>query len=96
MKKTSYYLIFIIIIGSFLIAFWVWQKYFKEESPSFLLFSVEKGEIKETIKARGEVIAKKEFDLGFPFSGIVEKIFVKEGQIVNQYNPLSEIGNYKF
>lgn len=96
MKKISYYLIFIVIVGGVLISFWVWQKYFKEEKPTLLLFNVRRGDIQEVIKARGEVVASKEFDLSFPFSGIVEKIFVKEGDEVKKGKPLIKLETKDF
>lgn len=96
MKKISYYLIFIVVIGGILVSFWVYQKYFKEEEPGLLLFKVEKGSIQEVVKVRGEVISQKEFDLGFLFSGIVEKIFVKEGDKVNQGDFLMKLETIDF
>lgn len=91
MKKISYYLIFIVVIGVILISFWVYQKYFKEEAPTLLLFNIERGNLQEVVKVRGEVVAQKEFDLEFPFSGIVEKVFVEEGQAVNRVDPLIKL-----
>lgn len=83
MRKISYYLILIVVLGSALSAFWVYQRYFKKDEVGFLQFKVERGSIQESLRARGEVAPQKEFDLSFPFSGIVEKIFVKEGADVN-------------
>lgn len=40
---------------------------------------------------RGKVIAQKEYDLEFPFSGIVESIYVKEGQYVNAGDSLMKL-----
>ncbi|MBI5023024.1 MAG: HlyD family efflux transporter periplasmic adaptor subunit [Candidatus Magasanikbacteria bacterium] len=88
MGKTSFYLIFTVVIGVALVSFWSYQKYFNKVEPEPLLFKVERGPIKEIVKVRGEVVSQKNFDLGFLFSGFVEKIFVKDGQQVNQNDPL--------
>ena len=96
MKKISYYIIFLVVIGGALVSLWVYQKYFKEEVPNFLLFEVEIGDIQEVIKARGEVVSQKEFDLEFPFSGTIEKVFIKEGQWVNFGNPLMKLETIDF
>ena len=96
MKKIYYYLAIIIIAGSALVFFWTYQKYFRVEESNFLLFEVERGDIQEVVKVRGEVVAQKEFDLEFPFSGIVEKIFVKEGQEVERGNSLIKLETTDF
>ena len=96
MKKISYYLVLIVIAGGALAGFWVYQKYFKAEKPKFLLFKVERGSLREMVRVRGEVVAQKDFDLEFPFSGIVEKIFVQEGQRVNQGDLLMKLETADF
>lgn len=84
MRKTSSYLIFIVIIGLAVISGWVYQKYLKKEEQKVLLFRVERGDIMEIVKVRGEVAAAKDFDLEFPFSGTVEDIPAIEGGEVKQ------------
>jgi len=91
MKKVFFYLIFIVIIGIALVSFWSYQKYFNKVEPEPLLFKVERGSIKEIVKVRGTVVSQKDFDLEFLFSGIVEKVFVKEGQQVNQNDFLMKL-----
>lgn len=88
MRKISYYLIFIVIIGGILVVFWISQKYFSKEEPDFLLFNVEKGSIQEAVKVRGKIVPKKEFDMEFSFSGIIDEIFVEQGQEVKKDSPL--------
>lgn len=82
MKKISLYLTLSIVLGLSLISFWVYQRYFKTSQESILHFSVERGDVEEVVKVRGEVVAEKNFDLEFPFSGTVERIFVAEGDEV--------------
>ena len=96
MKKNSYYLVLIVIAGSVFVFFWIYQKYIKEEEPNFLLFNVERGAVQEVVKVRGEVVARQEFDLGFPFSGTIEGVFVKEGQTVNRNAPLMKLETTDF
>ena len=96
MRKSSYYLVLIIIAGAAFVFFWIYQKYIKEEQTSFLLFNVERGAVQEVVKVRGEVAARQEFDLGFPFSGTIEEVFVKEGQTVNRNAPLMKLETTDF
>ena len=91
MKKISYYLILIVAVGTALIAYWVYSRYVREEAPQLLFFKVERGDLREVVKVRGEVAPQKEFDLEFPFSGIIEKIFAKEGQEVKEDEPLMKL-----
>lgn len=91
MKKISYYILVIIILGAGVVSFWVYGKYFKKEAANELLFNVARGDIQEVVKVRGEIAAQKEFDLEFPFSGTVDKIFVKEGQQVSQGDQLMKL-----
>ncbi len=91
MKKISFYLVVVVIIGIALISLWSYQKYFKGEEVELLLFSVERGSMQEIVKVRGEVVSQTDFDLGFPFSGIIENIFVQEGQEVKSGDPLMKL-----
>ena len=91
MKKISYYLIFAVIVGGLLSSFWVYRKYFHREESGFLFFKAEKGPIKEVVKVRGEAVPVKKFNLEFPFSGIVDEVFVKEGQTVSAGEPLMKL-----
>lgn len=91
MKKISYYLFFIILAGGILISFWVQQRYFKKAESPPLLFKVERGDIQETIRVRGEVVSQKEFDLGFSFSGALDRVYVKEGERVEKDAPLMKL-----
>jgi len=84
MRKTTIFIIVIAAIGLALVSFWIYKKYGETGTPAFLTFKVEKGAIRENVKVRGEVVAQKEYNLEFPFSGIVEKVFVKEGQEVGK------------
>jgi len=96
MKKISRYLIIVVIIGGALISFWSYQKYFKKEAPTLLSFNVEKGSIQEVVKVRGEVVSQKDFNLEFPFAGIVERVFVQDGQKVYSGAPLMKLDTTDF
>lgn len=91
MKKVSYYLIILVILGGIPVSIWIYQKYLKKDVQPPLLFKVERGNIEEIVKARGEVVAQKEFNLELPFGGIVQEIFVKEGDAVRTDDPLIKL-----
>lgn len=91
MRKTSYYILAIIIIGAGVVSFWVYGKYFKKEAANEILFNVARGDVQEVVKVRGEIASQKEFNLEFPFSGTVDRIFIKEGQQVSQSEQLIKL-----
>lgn len=74
-----------------MVIWWVYQRYFRQEHAELLRFEVQRGNIQEVVRIRGEVAAQKEFDLEFPFSGIVEQIFIEEGQSVEAGQPLIKL-----
>jgi RND family efflux transporter MFP subunit len=45
----------------------------------------------ETVRSRGDIVTEKDFDLHFPSTGITEKIFAKEGQLVKEGDPLMKL-----
>lgn len=91
MKRISLIVFVISAIGIFLISFWIYGKYFKKDDAAFLYFTVNRGSIVETVRSRGDIVTEKDFDLHFPSAGIVEKIFVKEGQLVQDGDPLMKL-----
>ncbi len=91
MKRISLIVFFISIVGILLISFWIYGKYFKKDGAALLYFAAKKGTLIETIHSRGEIVPEKDFNLHFPSPGIVEKIFVKEGQVVKQGAPLIKL-----
>lgn len=82
MRKISYYVIAVVVAGIAITSFWVYQRYISSPAQAFLYFTVDRGDIQEAIKVRGEVVAQKEFELEFPFSGTIAAIYVKDGQSV--------------
>lgn len=91
MKKASTYLITIVIVGIAITSFWIYEKYIRTSSGELTTAIVTRGAIQESVRARGEVVAQKEFNLEFPFSGIVEKIYVHEGELVKSGAPLVKL-----
>lgn len=91
MKNISYYIFGIVVFGIGLVSFWIYNKYFKVEQTSMLSFQVVKGDLREAVSVRGEVVPQKEFELEFPFGGTVEKVFTTEGSVVKIKDPLMKL-----
>lgn len=91
MKKISYYLLLIVFIGVAIVSFWVYQKYFKLEIQSVIAFQVARGNLLEIVSVRGEVASQKELDLEFPFGGIIEHVYAKEGERVKESGLLMKL-----
>jgi RND family efflux transporter MFP subunit len=81
----------IVVVGFSLVGWWAINRYGPGKSVRPELFRVGRGDLIETVKVRGEVAAKKEFDLEFPFSGRVEQILVGEGDKVEAGDPLLKL-----
>lgn len=96
MKRIFYYILAAAIASGVLTAVWVYQKYIRKEGAGFVSVAVERGDIREMVKVRGEVVPEKDLDLEFPFSGRVEKIFVAEGQTIRRGDPLIKLETVDF
>ncbi|PIS04690.1 MAG: hypothetical protein COT81_05215 [Candidatus Buchananbacteria bacterium CG10_big_fil_rev_8_21_14_0_10_42_9] len=90
-KKVSLYLTLFVIAGVALTGFWAYQRYFKQNTTPPLEFTVEQGDLSEVIRVRGEVAFEQEFNLEFPFSGIVGSVNVVEGQHVKANDELMRL-----
>jgi HlyD family secretion protein len=96
MKKASLYLLIIVTAGSTFVAFWTYQKYFKKEEQTFLSFTVERGDLQEIVRARGQVVAENDFNLEFTYPSMIERVFVTEGQVVRGGTPLLKTDTREF
>lgn len=54
----------------------------REPPPQYVLATVERGDLLQTVEVVGEVISESDISLRFPVSGIVESVSVQEGQVV--------------
>lgn len=91
MKRTSWIVLGISIAGVLLVSIWAYQKFFKQSQAGLLTFAVTRGSIEQTVKARGEIVQEKNFDLEFPISGTVERVYVREGEQVKEGTPLMKL-----
>lgn len=91
MRRISLYLAGIIIFGIFITGFWIYGKYFERPASDVITLVAARGDMRDIINARGEVVSQKEFDLAFPFSGIVEKVYVKKDDRVHQGDALMKL-----
>ncbi len=90
MKRISYLIILLVIAGTGLVGGWAYTKYFKKSTPPLLTFTAATKSITETIRARGEVVPKKEYALSFESPGVIKTIAIKEGQRVEAQSVLME------
>ena len=96
MKKILNYLIVLIVISIWVISFWVYEKYVKVESQKYITFDSKIWQIKETIKARGEVVNEKNYNLDLLYTWIVEDIFVEKWDIVQKWDLLLKLDTTDF
>jgi len=96
MKKISIALFLLVLFGGGFIGFWLYDRYFKPEAAQYLTYTVKRGDLKELVRVRGQVVSQKEVNLAFPFAGTVEKVYVQEGQEVTSGAQLMSLDTKDF
>lgn len=91
MGKISRYLVLLCLLGVAIVGFWVYTKYFQGSEEDTLQAAVVRGDIEELVQARGEVVAGREYKLEFGSSGIIEAVYVREGDTVRKGDPLMKL-----
>ena len=66
---------------------------FAPEEPEYITETAKRGELIQTVEAVGTVISEKDLELKFPVTGVVEGVFVKEGDEVETDQLLAELRN---
>jgi|GEM_PF-553259 len=96
MKKVTFYLIAVVVLGAMVVGYWVYSKYVKEDVSAQLTFTVIRGDINELVRVRGEVVSGKELNLEFPFSGTLKEVSAKEGSEVAEGDALLKLDTVDF
>ena len=90
MKKTLKFIAFILLIV--IAIYFLYDKFFKqEEAPKALTTRLEKGNIRGTVTAAGEVYARDLVDVGAQVSGQIKKLYVKVGDKVQKGDMIAQI-----
>lgn len=90
MKKTLKFIVSIVLI--FIAIYFLYGKFFKqEEAPKALTTKLEKGDIRGTVTAAGEVYARDLVDVGAQVSGQIKKLYVKVGDKVQKGDMIAQI-----
>lgn len=90
MKKTLKFIVSIVLI--FIAIYFLYGKFFKqEEAPKALTTRLEKGDIRGTVTAAGEVYARDLVDVGAQVSGQIKKLYVKVGDKVKKGDMIAQI-----
>ena len=90
MKKTLKFIVSIVLIS--IAIYFLYGKFFKqEEAPKALTTRLEKGSIRGTVTAAGEVYARDLVDVGAQVSGQIKKLYVKVGDKVQKGDMIAQI-----
>ena len=90
MKKTLKFIAFTLLVV--IAIYFLYGKFFKqEEAPKALTTRLEKGSIRGTVTAAGEVYARDLVDVGAQVSGQIKKLYVKVGDIVKKGDMIAQI-----
>ncbi len=82
MKKRSRILWIAGLAAAALVGAWVAVRWFRESPDAFSWDTVDRGEIRETINASGEIQAKTRINIGTSVTGEIKVLHVKDGQDV--------------
>ncbi len=93
MSKRNIIIIAVILI---VVALFGYQKFFKEAEMPFTLAEVVRGDISQEISETGEIKKGEEINLSFKSTGIIEKIYVDKGDIVEKGASLIKIDDSQF
>ncbi len=90
MKKILKFIAFTLLIV--IAIYFLYGKFFKqEEAPKALTTRLEKGSIRGTVTAAGEVYARDLVDVGAQVSGQIKKLYVKVGDKVQKGDMIAQI-----
>ena len=90
MKKTLKFITFTLLVV--IAIYFLYGKFFKqEEVPKALTTRLEKGSIRGTVTAAGEVYARDLVDVGAQVSGQIKKLYVKVGDKVQKGDMIAQI-----
>jgi len=90
MKNFFKFIIAAAIIG--VAAYFIYDHFFKSVAiPKALTTRLEKGDIRGTVTAAGEVYARDLVDVGAQVSGQIKKLYVKVGDIVKKGDMIAQI-----
>ena len=90
MKKTLKFIAFTLLVV--IAIYFLYGKFFKqEEVPKALTTRLEKGSIRGTVTAAGEVYARDLVDVGAQVSGQIKKLYVKVGDKVQKGDMIAQI-----
>ncbi|PIQ76271.1 hypothetical protein COU78_04915 [Candidatus Peregrinibacteria bacterium CG10_big_fil_rev_8_21_14_0_10_49_24] len=64
-----------------------------EKKPEYITDIARRGKLIQTVEAVGTVISEKDLDLKFPVTGVVENVYVMEGDTVEAGQVLAELRN---
>lgn len=84
MKRVAFILISIIFIGGAFVSFWIYDRYFRQNTSEPFSYLVSSADLKEQLLVRGEISAEREYDLAFQSFGNVAEVAVTEGQAVSK------------
>ncbi len=91
MKHLRLYLACFILLCVSVVGFWIYTRYLKSNTPASLTFTVKRGSLDQLVRARGNVVTQKDYDLSFVSSGTIQAMLVKEGDVVEEGQTLARL-----
>lgn len=87
-KKIVWGTAFLLLL---LICVFVWRMFFSKQEVQYLIETVQRGNIRQTVSASGEISASRLVDVGAQASGQVKKLYVHLGQKVKKGQLIAHI-----
>src|SRR5512147_134444 len=96
MRRITAFLTVIVVLGGAFGSYWIYARYFAKPVSAPVTYQVQRGSLKELLRARGEVAAEREYDLAFESFGTVAEVAVAEGQAVTKGQLLMRLESTEF
>jgi HlyD family secretion protein len=79
----------VVVLFALLVGYGIYTS--RNKAPNILTDVVKKKDLKQTVLATGQVTSETDLDLSFKTSGVVDRVFVKVGQVVKPGQILAQI-----
>jgi HlyD family secretion protein len=79
----------VVVLLALLVGYGIYTS--RNKAPNILTDVVKKKDLKQTVLATGQVTSETDLDLSFKTSGVVDRVFVKVGQVVKPGQILAQI-----
>ncbi|MCK9272197.1 HlyD family efflux transporter periplasmic adaptor subunit [Candidatus Gracilibacteria bacterium] len=90
-KKIKYYIFFVIFLS--IIGYIIYNSFLKKHELDFKIYTVGTGNIVNSLNNDGKIYYKEQYNINFPISGTLSKIYKNEGELVKKGDWIASLDN---